>query len=274
MSTTFSNAAMDSPTRNRHPHETFKGRAIVRWQLLPTVSHQSVSEGQWKEYYEERETIELDGLGANRPTLTEPEIDLENCNPRAVAILESVRGGLEEILSDCGYGGISYARSIHSLVYLLPFTGERDGSDPRTITIASVFYSPHETINYLTLSYELHHNDKSSTLSCELSDKKKIALVDITDVHAPGGATLRRQVTMEELTRIRHFVFGDNALVTAWKMFEILLCASAIESLGEDMGWLLEATRSGLVTKMERSPEVAQGPAAGFKSNFFDDNAT
>lgn len=249
--------------------ETFKGKATVRWQLLPSFSHQSVSEGQWKEYYEERETIELDGLGANQPSLQEPEIDSDVHNPRAAGILISARARIKEILHECGYEGISYARSINSLVYLLPFTGEHDGSDPRTITIATVFYTPYQSINYLTLSYERHHKDQSITLSCELSDSRRVPLVEISSVDQPGGSTLRGIATTEDLTRVRHFIFGDNfPAITPWKVFELLLGASAIENFGQDMAWLIAATESGLISKYETGDEET------FKHNFFVNNIT
>lgn len=232
--------------------ESYKGKAAVRWQLLHTTSHQSVSEGQWKEYYEEREMIELDGLGANQPSLQEPELDSDTYNPRAAQILESARARITEILYECDYRSISYARSIKSLVYLLPFMGVREGSDPRTITVATVFYSPYQTTNYLTLTYETHHRDQSSFLNCVLSNSVAIPLVEIANAEQPAGKTLRRVVTVEDLTRIKHFIFGDNApIVTPWKVFELLVGASAIEDFSEDLEWLISALESGLVDKME-----------------------
>lgn len=224
--------------RGADKKETFRGRSIVRWQLLPSVSHQSVSEGQWRQYYDERRTIELDGLGANHPDMEETEH--ADRDPRAEAMLESVRGRVEDVLRECGYDSISYQRSIQELVYLLPFVGDQNGNDPRTIAMATVLYSPYETINYVTLSYEHHHKTNISTMTCEQSDGTEVRLIELVKVG--GETTVRRLASEDSLLRTRHFVFGANAEnMSAWTVLDLLLCAAAFGELGEDSSWIRRA---------------------------------
>lgn len=214
--------------------ESFKGKAITKWSLLPTYSHQAVSEGQWQQYYEERVAIELDGYGANSD---KSDAESSQPDPRSQEILESTRARVGDSLHEAGFSEAQYGKSLAQLVYLLPFSGTSDGGDPKTITMATVFYSPYATVNSVSLVYEYHHNNDVTMLRCEQSDSATIPLVE---VHKSETETrIKRLASRETLTRIKYFLFGDHApQLTPWRMFELLFGAAAIDELGEDLIWI------------------------------------
>lgn len=214
--------------------DRYKARAIAKWSLLPSVSHQAVSEGQWQQYFEERVAIELDGFDANSEAA---HGDSGAPDPRAKEIVDSTRARVEDSLHDAGMSEEQYGKSLDSLVYLLPFTGTSDGGDPKTITMATVLYSPYATVNSVTLLCEFHHKDNVTTVRCEQSDRTIIPLVE---VHKNDTETrIKRLASRETLTRIKYFLFGDHVpQLTPWRMFDLLFGAAAINEMGEDLIWV------------------------------------
>lgn len=244
------------------PDGSWLKQAVDRFQLKGIRNH-GMSEAEWKQYFQERESLECyhdEEEEAEEEELEEDEeVDGER---RASRILHSIRSSVAATMKSSSLG-LDAEAFVQGVFLISHDINDADEGEPRRVEAHARVYAPNASGNYVELWYTNHHRVRMSfterfshlfasrggpnmkpVAHPEMGKKKCEKIFDLDyNEYRRKNQVKTSLATNATLTSLGAHLFGAEGAVSNRKVFGLLVRAVGLGQFGESNGWPIAMAR-------------------------------